>query len=64
MKLYSDAVWFWRISEGVPNTKMKGWKSKLSDDDRWKLVLFERSFGLSGKVWSVEKSQWVDAGVK
>src|SRR5437867_3209992 len=28
MKLYSDSVWFWRISEGVANTKMKGGKSK------------------------------------
>lgn len=62
MKLYSDSVWFWRISEGVPNTKMRGWKSKLSDDDRWRLVLFERSFAMSGKVWSEEKKQWVDAG--
>ena len=60
MKLYSDSVWFWRISEGVPDTRMKGWKSKLSEDDRWKLVLFERSFGLSGKSWSVDKMQWVD----
>ena len=30
MKLYSDSVWFWRISEGVPNTKMRGWKSNGS----------------------------------
>jgi mono/diheme cytochrome c family protein len=62
MKLYSDAVWFWRISEGVPTTKMKGWKSKLSEDDRWKLVLFERSFGLPGKFWSMEKNQWDGRG--
>lgn len=64
MKLYSDAVWFWRISEGVPSTKMKGWKSKLSDDDRWKLVLYERNFGLAGKIWNEERKQWVDAGAK
>ena len=44
MKLYSDSVWFWRISEGVPNTKMKPWKSKLSEEDRWKIVAFERNF--------------------
>ena len=50
MKLYSDSVWFWRISEGVPNTKMKAWKSKLSEEDRWKLMLFERNFGLAGRV--------------
>ena len=48
MKLYSDSVWFWRISEGVPNTKMKAWKSKLAEEDVWKLVLFERNFGLAG----------------
>ena len=61
MKLYSDAVWFWRISEGVPNTKMKAWKSKLSDEDRWKLVLYERNFGLAGKGWDEGKKAWVDA---
>ena len=62
MKLYSDSVWFWRISEGVPNTKMKAWKSKLSEEDRWKLVLFERNFGLSGKKWDDGKKEWADAG--
>ena len=62
MKLYSDSAWFWRISEGVPNTKMKGWKSKLSDEDRWKLVLYERNFAMAGKAWNEEKKQWVDAG--
>ncbi|MCP9452010.1 MAG: c-type cytochrome [Nitrospira sp.] len=62
MKLSSDSVWFWRIAEGVPNTKMKGWKSKLSEDDIWKLVLYERSFALPGKAWSEEKKQWVESG--
>jgi len=61
MKLYSDSVWFWRISEGVPNTKMKAWKSKLSDEDRWKLVLYERNYAIAGKAWDEEKKQWVDA---
>ena len=64
MKLYSDSIWFWRISEGVPDTRMKGWKSKLSEEDRWKLVLFERSFGMSGKAWSVEAKQWVEGAQK
>ncbi|MGE3154563.1 MAG: cytochrome c [Nitrospiraceae bacterium] len=62
MKLYSDAVWFWRISEGVPNTKMKAWKSKLSEEDRWKLVAFERTFGLAGKSWDTKTNAWVSAG--
>lgn len=62
MKLYSDSVWFWRISEGVPNTKMKAWKSKLSEEDRWKLVAFERSFGLKGQEWDQTKNAWVPVG--
>lgn len=61
MKLYSDSVWFWRISEGVPNTKMKAWKSKLSEDDRWKVMAFERTFGLKGKAWDATKKDWVSA---
>jgi len=61
MMLYSDSVWFWRISEGVPNTKMKAWKTKLSEEDRWKLVAFERNFGLSGKGWDPAKKSWVAA---
>lgn len=62
MKLYSDSVWFWRISEGVPNTKMKAWKSKLSEEDRWKLVAYERTFGLKGQEWDSTKSAWVTVG--
>ena len=61
MKLYSDSVWFWRISEGVPNTKMKAWKSKLPDEDRWKVMAFERTFGLPGKGWDPAKKDWVSA---
>ena len=59
MKLYSDSVWFWRISEGVPNTKMKAWKSKLSDDDRWKVMAYERTFGLKGMSYDVARKDWV-----
>lgn len=61
MKLYSDSVWFWRVSEGVPNTKMKPWKSKLPEEDRWKIIAFERTFGLSGKGWDPNKKDWVPA---
>jgi mono/diheme cytochrome c family protein len=62
MKLYSDSVWFWRISEGVPNTKMKAWKSKLPEEDRWKVMAYERTFALKGKEWDVVKQEWVAAG--
>lgn len=62
MKLYSDAVWFWRISEGVPNTKMKAWKSKLPEEDRWKVMAFEHTFGLKGLEYDVAKKEWVPVG--
>jgi mono/diheme cytochrome c family protein len=62
MKLYSDSVWFWRISEGVPNTKMKAWKSKLPEEDRWKVMAFERTFGLKGQEWDQTKNAWVPVG--
>jgi hypothetical protein len=61
MKQYSDSVWFWRISEGVPNTKMKAWKSKLSEEDRWKAMAYEHTFGLKGLGWDVATNQWVPA---
>ena len=61
MKLYSDSVWFWRISEGVPNTKMKAWKSKLSEEDRWKAMAYEHTFGLKGLGWDPGTKQWVQA---
>lgn len=59
MKLYSDSVWFWRISEGVPNTKMKAWKSKLPEEDRWKAMAYERTFGLKGMGYDVARKEWV-----
>src|SRR5256885_8428810 len=59
MKLYSDSVWFWRISEGVPNTKMKAWKSKLPEEDRWKAMAYERNFGLKGMGYDVARKDWV-----
>jgi mono/diheme cytochrome c family protein len=62
MKLYSDSVWLWRISEGVPNTKMKAWKTKLPEEDRWKVMAFERNFSLKGKEWDPAKKEWVAAG--
>jgi mono/diheme cytochrome c family protein len=62
MKLYSDSVWFWRISEGVKDTKMKAWKTKLPEEDRWKVMAFERTFGLKGQEWDAGKKAWVPVG--
>jgi len=62
MQLYSDSVWFWRVSEGVKGTKMKAWKSKLSEDARWKVIAFEATFALKGMEWDVANNKWVPQG--
>ena len=62
MKLFSDSQWFWRVSEGVKGTKMKAWKSKLSEDDRWKVIAYESTFGLKGMEYSVSQKKWVPQG--
>jgi mono/diheme cytochrome c family protein len=39
---YSDADYFWRISEGLPWSAMPSWKLRYSEEDRWKLVYYIR----------------------
>ena len=41
---HSDQWIFWRISEGVADTKMSAHKNVLSEKERWTLVLLVRSF--------------------
>jgi cytochrome c553 len=62
MQLYSDSVWFWRVNEGVKGTKMKAWKSKLSEDAIWKVIAYESTFALKGMEWDVANNKWVPAG--
>ncbi|RMH03729.1 MAG: cytochrome c [Nitrospirae bacterium] len=38
-----DDLWFWRVSEGVPRTKMRGWKKYLSEEQRWQVIAYLRS---------------------
>lgn len=40
---YTDADYFWRISEGVPWTAMPSWKIEYSEDERWQLVYYIRT---------------------
>ena len=40
---YTDADYFWRISEGLPWSAMPAWKLQYSDNDRWKLVHYIRA---------------------
>ncbi|MCZ6801467.1 MAG: c-type cytochrome [Nitrospirae bacterium] len=63
MEMYSDAVWFWRVNEGVKGTKMKAWKSKLSEEDIWKVIAYESTFGLKGKEWDPSQKKWVAHGM-
>ena len=44
MTKFSDTYWFYRISEGVPKTLMKGLKNKLSEEDRWAVMAYEHMF--------------------
>jgi len=39
---YTDADYFWRISEGLPWSAMPSWKTLYSDEKRWMLVHFIR----------------------
>jgi mono/diheme cytochrome c family protein len=40
---YTDADYFWRISEGVPWTAMPSWKVEYLEEERWKLVYYIRT---------------------
>ncbi|MBU0496187.1 MAG: c-type cytochrome [Chloroflexi bacterium] len=40
---YSDADYFWRISEGLPWSAMPAWKSQYSAEDRWTAVHYVRA---------------------
>ena len=40
---YTDADYFWRISEGVPWSAMPAWKMEYGEEDRWKLVHYIRT---------------------
>jgi cbb3-type cytochrome oxidase cytochrome c subunit len=40
----NDADYYWRVSEGLPWSAMPGWKLHYSEDDRWRLIHFVRTF--------------------
>lgn len=50
MNKFSDSFWFWRISEGVPKTKMPAWKDRLTEEQRWQVMAFEHTFSHAGKA--------------
>jgi len=46
---FTDSYWFWRISEGVPKTKMPAWKERLKEEERWKVIAYEHTWSHDGK---------------
>ena len=45
----SDAQWFWEISEGKRRTKMRGHAKHLTEEQRWKVIVYMRTFAQSTK---------------
>jgi mono/diheme cytochrome c family protein len=46
---FSDSFWFWRISEGVPETKMPSWKDLLTEEQRWHVMAYEHQYSHGGQ---------------
>lgn len=46
----SDSYLFWRVSEGVPDTTMTGWKEKLSEEEMWQVIAYAHTFSHGGKA--------------
>ena len=47
---FSDSFWFWRVSEGVPKTKMKAWKKFLTEEQIWAVIAYEHTFSHNGQA--------------
>ncbi len=45
----SDSYFFWRVSEGVKKTKMKGWKEWLTQEQRWQVIAYVHAYSHGGK---------------
>lgn len=46
---WSDGYWLWKVSEGIPDTAMTGWKDKLTEEEIWKVIAYARTFSKAGK---------------
>ena len=47
---YGDAMWFYRVSEGVAGTRMPRWNKTLSEQDIMYLVAFLKTLPRSGNT--------------
>ena len=48
-KKHSDTHWFWRISEKKAGTTMPSYKDKLTEEQRWQVIVYLRTLASSGK---------------
>ncbi len=63
VKRFSDSYLYWRIVEGVPYTSMKPYDKKLSEQEIWKIIAYQRNFGLRGLVFNPASDRWEDPKV-
>jgi mono/diheme cytochrome c family protein len=40
----TDADWFGVVSFGLPNTPMRGWHDRLTEQERWDVIAYVRQF--------------------
>jgi mono/diheme cytochrome c family protein len=59
MKRYSDSQLLWRVSEGVPYSRMGAYKDKLSQDEIWKVIAFVGSLGMDGLRYDPKSKSWI-----
>jgi hypothetical protein len=57
---FSDSYWYWRIAEGIRMTSMKPYAKKLSEQEIWKVIAYQRNFGLRGQVYNPVSDRWED----
>lgn len=64
-KDYDDVTWFWRITEGVPGTRMPQWGRLLTKEQRWYLVAFLKTLPRENEVYPkdyeiIDPEKWLD----
>ena len=64
-KDYDDVTWFWRVTEGVPGTRMPQWGKLLTEEQRWYLVAFLKTLPRENEVYpkdyeNLDAGKWVE----
>lgn len=62
---YDDITWFWRITEGVPGTRMPQWGKLLTEEQRWYLVAFLKTLPRENEVYpkayeNLDPEKWLE----